>query len=64
MITIDDFKKENVVLATSLDYNAPQYVTRSKGDGKMLRRYARRKIKQKDKEIINEEKRGDYNSDK
>lgn len=46
---MDDFKKENITLATALDYNAPQYVSRSKGTGKMIRRYARRKMRQKDK---------------
>lgn len=51
---MDEFKKKNVNLATSLDYNAPRYVKRSKGDGKLIRRYARRKLKQENKRFIEE----------
>ena len=40
------FKKENIRLATSLDYNS-KCVVRDKGDGRILRRYSRRKLKQK-----------------
>lgn len=43
---MDDFKRTNMKLATALDYNAPRMVKRHKGDGKRLRRYARRKLKQ------------------
>ena len=42
---MDNFKKANVKLATSWDWNAPQIVKRHKGDGRRLRRYARRKLK-------------------
>ena len=41
------FKRENIVLATVWDWNAPRYVKRTKGDGKRLRRYARRKLREK-----------------
>lgn len=45
---MDKFKEANVNLATKLDYNAPKIVKRGKGDGKRIRRYARRKLKQED----------------
>lgn len=41
---MDLFKKTNNTLATAWDWNAPRYVKRTKGDGKKLRRYARRKL--------------------
>lgn len=54
---MDDFKKENIIKATAWDYNCPRYVKRTKGDGKKLRRYSRRKLRMKDKSfIIKEEK--------
>lgn len=40
------WKRTNVNLATSLDWNANHVVERDKGDGKLIRRYARRKLKQ------------------
>jgi hypothetical protein len=47
---MDKFKATNIVLATSWDWNAKRVVKRAKGDGDKLRRYARRKLKQKDNE--------------
>lgn len=43
---MDVFKQTNNVLATAWDWNCPKYVKRCRGDGKLLRRYARRKLKQ------------------
>jgi hypothetical protein len=42
---MDKFKEANVILATAWDWNTPRFVTRTKGDGRKLRRYARRKLK-------------------
>lgn len=54
---MDDFKKANVKLATSQDYNAPRFlILRDRRKvAQMLRRYARRKLKEelKDGNIIN-----------
>lgn len=44
-MTADKFKRANQNDVTSIDYNVPQYVKRGKGDGKMLRRLARRRLK-------------------
>jgi hypothetical protein len=52
---MDKFKEANITLATAWDWNAPRFVTRTKGDGRKLRRYARRKLKNKLKKIINNE---------
>ena len=53
---MDDFKRANVVDVTALDYNVPQLVKRTKGDGEKLRRLARRRLKQKDKKEIEYER--------
>lgn len=42
---MDDFKKANTYLATRIDWNVPQYIKRRKGDGELVRRHARRKLK-------------------
>ena len=52
----DDFKRANQVDVTAIDYNVPQYVKRGKGDGKMLRRLARRRLKQELTKESREEK--------
>ena len=52
---MDKFKEANVTLATAWDWNAPKTVTRTKGDGDKLRRYARRKLKNGLKKLIDEE---------
>ena len=47
---MDVFKRTNIKLATSWDWNVPQIVKRKKGDTAKLHRYSRRKLKQKLKE--------------
>lgn len=54
---MDDFKKENIIKATAWDYNCPRYIKRTKGDGKKLRRYSRRKLRMKDKSFITKEEK-------
>ena len=49
---MDDFKRANIVDVTSLDYNVPQYVKRSKGDGQRLRQLARSRLKKQLKKDI------------
>ena len=52
---MDLFKKINMKLATSLDWNCPKIVKRTKGDTQLLHRHSRRKLKQDlTKEIKNE----------
>ena len=48
------FKAACVKLVTELDWNA-KCVRRSKRDGKMIRRYARRRIKMNDAKLFYEE---------
>lgn len=43
---MDVFKQANVKIATAWDWNCPRFVKRTQGDGKLLRRYSRRKLKQ------------------
>lgn len=43
---MDLFKKINMKLATSLDWNCPKIVKRNKGDTQLLHKYSRRKLKQ------------------
>ena len=42
---MDQFKAANIKLATACDWNVPHIVRREKGDGKRLRRYARRRLR-------------------
>ena len=44
---MDVFKQTNNMLATAWDWNCPNCAKRTRGDGKLLRRYARRKLKQR-----------------
>ena len=48
-ITMNAFKAACVKLATAWDYNA-KCVKRRKGDGKKIRRYARRKLRRESSE--------------
>lgn len=44
---MDEFKRQNVKLATAQDYNSKCVYLRGRSAiGKMLRRYARRKLRQ------------------
>ena len=54
---MDDFKKDNVELATALDYNSPKVVhLKGRGKiGKMLRRMARRRGKSKLRRELHEQ---------
>ena len=44
---MDDFKKANIKQVNIMDYNCPRYCRRRKNDGNMLRRLARRRLRQK-----------------
>lgn len=50
---MDIFKEANNKEATAIDWNCPQYVKRGKGDGEMLRRLARHKLKDELRKELN-----------
>ena len=43
---MDIFKRKNIKLATSWDWNCKRVCKRAKGDTQKLHRYSRRKLKQ------------------
>ena len=43
---MDIFKRKNIKLATSWDWNCKRVCKRAKGDTQRLHRYSRRKLKQ------------------
>jgi len=52
---MDDFKKANMNQVDGMDYNCPRYCKRRKNDGNILRRLARKRLKQKLKKEIRDD---------